>query len=80
VDVVDDKPALFDLLAGEESDEDAARARSEAAREAGRAALGGLVPSIRELSPEVGTWLGTMAPLLSGERALAAMPFALTIR
>jgi protease-4 len=79
VDVLTDTPGLFDLLGVQEDEEDVARAPGIAIG-AQRAALAGLVPSVHELSPELGTFLGTMAPLLAGERALAAMPFALTIR
>jgi protease-4 len=78
VDLVGDSPALFDLLGvGSEDEDGGASGRAAMAR---RAALAELMPQIPELGPELQGFLGTMAPLLAGERTLAAMPFSLTIR
>jgi hypothetical protein len=38
------------------------------------------MPDLPGIGPELRVFLGTMAPLLEGERTLAAMPFALTVR
>jgi len=76
VDLVGDSPALFDLLGVAPQDEEASASR-QAAR---RAALAEILPEFPQLAPELQAFFGTMAPLLAGERTLAAMPFALTIR
>jgi protease-4 len=76
VDLVGDSPALFDLLGVDPQDEEASASR-QAAR---RAALAEILPEFPQLAPELQAFFGTLAPLLAGERTLAAMPFALTIR
>jgi protease-4 len=82
VDVVGHESALFDLL-----DESDGAAGSEAA--AGEAALAGarqaareaaLPAAFREMLPGASAFVGSLAPLLAGERTLCAMPFGLTVR
>lgn len=80
VDLVGDSPALFDILGVEPQDEEARGEASERAAAVRRAAMAELAPELPKLGPEVQVFLGTMAPLLAGERALAAMPFSLTVR
>lgn len=80
VDLVGEAPALFDLLGVEPQDEEAWDGASSRAALARRAALAEVMPELPQLAPELQAFFGTMAPLLAGERTLAAMPFALTIR
>jgi protease-4 len=76
--VIGDAPALFDLLdSSDPSGEDRAGRIAEGARRAAVEAMS--VPSIADL-PELGSFIGSLAPLLQGEHTLAAMPFGLTIR
>jgi protease-4 len=84
VDLVEDSPTLFDLFGVEpgvepQDEEDALDGASRAAM-ARRAAVAEIMPDLPGIGPELRAFLGTMAPLLEGERTLAAMPFALTIR
>jgi len=74
VDVIDDEPGLLDLL-------DDGPLGGEAAAAAGRAAGEALIPPrVVELAPEATAFLGTFAPLLSGERVVAAMGYGLRVR
>jgi protease-4 len=79
VDVVDDEPGLLGLL---EDGEGAPGAAGEAAVQAAeRAARDAAIPAAwRDAVPSAGAFVGSLSPLLSGERALAAMPFGMTIR
>jgi len=78
---------LLDLLAGA-SDNDAEgraaapeRASAEAlAERARRAAAGALVPAWLSTAPELGAFMGSVGPLLSGERTLAALPFVVIVQ
>ncbi|HZF48008.1 MAG TPA: signal peptide peptidase SppA [Polyangiaceae bacterium] len=84
VDLIEDSPTLFDLFGVEpgvepQDEEDALDGASRAAM-ARRAAVAELMPDLPGIGPELRVFLGTMAPLLEGERTLAAMPFALTVR
>jgi protease-4 len=80
VELVGDSSGLLDLLGGAEGAEDD-EARAEAmATEARRAAKDALLPELGAFMPEVTSFVGSMAPLMSGERTLAAMPYGLMIR
>ncbi len=79
VEAVGEAPGFFDLLDGNDANE--AEGRSDAARRAGAAAAAEvLLPDLAALSPEAQTFVASALPALSGERALAALPFALTVR
>jgi protease IV len=80
IELVGESSGLLDLLGGG-SDGEGQDARAEAAtRAASRAATEALLPSVNALLPEVQSFLGSMAPLLAGERTLAAMPYGLVVR
>jgi protease-4 len=80
VDLIEDSPTLFDLFGVEPQDEEDALDGASRAAMARRAAVAELMPDLPGIGPELRVFLGTMAPLLEGERTLAAMPFALTVR
>jgi protease IV len=72
-----DDGSLLDLLGGEGagSDEEAVGVASA------RSILEGtLTAPLREAVPDAAAFIGSFAPLARGERALAAVPFGLTIR
>lgn len=80
VELVGESSGLLDLLGGPEGSEDE-EARAEAtATAARRAATEALLPQVGVLVPEVTSFVSSMAPLLSGERTLAAMPYGLMVR
>jgi protease-4 len=80
VELVGDPSGLLDFLGGPEgSDDDDARAEAMA-QSARRAATDALLPQMGALVPEVTSFVGSMAPLVSGERTLAAMPYGLMVR
>jgi protease-4 len=74
IEVVGDNPTLFDLLDG---GDDAKAAVDQAA---GRAALAAIAPAFERLGPELSTFVDSVAPLLSEERIVAALPYALLLR
>jgi len=80
VEIVDEPSGLLEMLeqgeipGGEASSESAAAVARRAAREAV------LPPGWSETLPGAGALVGSLSPLLSGERALTALPFAVTIR
>jgi protease-4 len=83
VEVIDEESGLLELL--EEGDGVAGSGAAAAdegvesrARRAAREAL--LPPGWSAALPGAGSFVGSLAPLLSGERALAAMPFGVTVR
>jgi protease IV len=86
VELEEDDGGLLDLLApgdgaGESRAAAAERSGGEVLAERARQAMAGaVVPEWLGIAPELGTFVGSMAPLLAGERALAALPFALTVR
>lgn len=84
VDIEQEEDGLLELLAAAEQDEAAAeggRGGAEALEQRARqAAAAALTPAWLGAAPEVGTFLGSVAPLLSGERALAALPFAVVVQ
>ncbi len=78
--VVGEGSGLLDLLGtGDDAESRAANAEG-AAKAARQAAIRALLPEVGVLVPEVARYMGSMAPLLSGERTLAAMPFGLVVR
>jgi protease-4 len=79
VDVLTDSPGLFDLFGVDDPGEESSHAKV-LATSAKREAMAAVLPSLGDLGPEVSAFLGAMAPLLAGERTLAAVPFALTVR
>jgi protease-4 len=77
-----DDGGLLELLAPGEAEESGAAAGTPAEAleaHAGRAAAA-LVPAWLGVTAEVGAFAGSVAPLLSGERTLAALPFALVVK
>jgi protease-4 len=81
VDLVGEPGGLLELLDpgdGGEAGEEGRAAADAAARSAARAATETLLPSSRW--PEVDSFVGSFAPLLSGERTVAALPFGLVLR
>ena len=84
VDIEQDDAGLLELLAGAEQEAggaDESRARAEALEaRARRAAAAALTPEWLGVAPEVGTFVGSIAPLLAGERALAVPPFVVVVR
>jgi len=79
--VVGESQGLIDLLDKDASasgkEGAASRAVEQGVRRAAREAI---LPAWTDALPEVGTFVGSMAPLLQGERALATVPFGLVIR
>ncbi|WP_104986461.1 S49 family peptidase [Sorangium cellulosum] len=83
VELEQDDGGLLELLgAGEETGESGAQTpdRADLKEHARSAMAGALLPEWISVAPEVGTFAASMAPLLAGERALAALPFAVTLR
>ena len=82
VEVVDDGSGWLDLLEqGEAVGGDASSEAGQAAAVARRAAREALLPPGWAASlPGAGALVGSMAPLLSGERALTALPFGIVVR
>lgn len=78
--VVGEGGGLLELLEASEDAEAGATQESAALKAARQAAVDALLPEVGALLPEVARYLGSMAPLLSGERTLAAMPFGLIVR
>lgn len=77
--VVSDEPGLFELL--EEGPNAGEAASGQAATAAGRAARAALLPPLLDkVTPEAGIFLGTLAPLLGGERVVAASGYGLLVR
>jgi protease-4 len=76
--VLGDSPGLFELIDGAEPGSEA-RAGDVAAG-ARRAAEEAFAGPLRAALPEVGTFVGSMAPLLAGEQTLVAVPFGLSIQ
>jgi protease-4 len=74
VDVVDDEPGLLEELLEESGGGSASAATGQAAARAV------LPPLLGEVLPAARPFLGAFAPLLGGERVLAAMPYGITIR
>lgn len=84
VEIEHDDVGLLELLAaGDAADESgvaAPPARSALEEQAREVMAGALVPEWLGPAPELGTFVGAMAPLLAGERTLAALPFAVMLR
>ena len=78
--VVGEGSGLLELLEASENGEAGAAAPEGAAKVARQVALDALLPEFGALMPEVARYMGSMAPLLSGERTLTAMPFGLIVR
>jgi protease-4 len=80
VEMVNEESGLLGLLEEAEGDDEAS-ARAEAlARSARSAAKDALVPSAwSALVPEAGSFVGALSPLVSGERALVAMPYGVIV-
>jgi protease IV len=82
VEVVDDEQGLLDMLVegdpGADSRAGTDQAVGASMGQAAREAL--LPPALRAAMPGAEALLGSLAPLLAGERALAAVPFGLTVR
>jgi protease-4 len=79
IDVIEDEPGLLDLL--DEGPMSGTPGESSAASTAKHAAREALIPPlVNEIAPEARDFLGTFAPLLSGERVVAAMGYGLKIR
>jgi protease-4 len=78
-DVVSDEPGLLELL--EEGPSAGEAAQGQAAAAAGRAAREVVVPPLLDrVGPETSVFLGTLAPLLGGERVIAASGYGLHVR
>ncbi len=74
-----DVGGLFDLLAGgDTAANDGGDSKAEGA--ARRMAQEALVPEWTGAMPAVGAFVGSLSPLLSGERTLTALPFGLVIK
>ncbi|MGK4008817.1 S49 family peptidase [Sorangium sp. So ce1036] len=87
VEIEQDDGGLLELLAaGDESAESGGEGgagapdRAALRARARDAMAGALLPEWLDVAPELGTFAASMAPLLAGERALAALPFAVTLR
>ena len=79
VEVLDEDSSLIEQLLGEGDASASSEARVEAgARQAARAAL--VPPEWGTALPGASAFVGSLAPLLAGERALAAMPYGLSIK
>lgn len=74
VTVVSEGGGLLDWFDG--GDETEARLKASAAREVATLASS----SLGDLAPELAGFIGSAAPLATGERALAALPFAVVVR
>lgn len=72
-----DDGSLLDLLGGDGSSGDDEAALAASARSI---LEGTLTAHLREAVPDAAAFIGSFAPLGRGERALAAVPFGLTIR
>jgi protease-4 len=79
IDILGGPGGLFELLDDVEADEDT---RHDAAMKSARqTAINTLLPDISGVAPRALTgFLGSMTPLLGGERMLVAMPFGLTVQ
>lgn len=80
IDVVADESGLLDLLDESPMSTDApvGEAAAAGAKRAVREVV--LPPFVAEAAPAVAAMLGAFAPLLHGERVIAAMPYGLTVR
>jgi protease-4 len=78
--VVGDQAPLFDLFDGDPDDDESERARAAVAAEAQRAAREVVGEPWRALLPEVLTFIGSVRPVVEGERTLVALPFVLSVR
>lgn len=78
--VVGEGSGLLELLEASENGEVRAEGDGGAAKVARQVAVSALLPEMGMMLPEVARYLGSMAPLLAGERTLAAMPFGLIVR
>ncbi|HMY15216.1 MAG TPA: signal peptide peptidase SppA [Polyangium sp.] len=79
VDILGGPAGLLELLDADAEDPDA---RSEAAKRSVRqTAWATVLPEVSGIAPPaLGTFLGSMTPLLTGERMLVAMPFGLQVQ
>jgi len=78
VDILGGPAGLFELL---DVDADADARRDAAMKTARQTTLNALLPDISGVAPPALTsFLGSMTPLLGGERMLVAMPFGLSVR
>ncbi len=73
--VVDEESGLLELL---EDTDGSSAALAEDARHAAREAV--LPPGWAAMLPGAEAFVGSLAPLLAGERALTAMPYGLTVK
>ena len=80
VEVVGGEGGLFELLDEAEGGGDESKAPPAAMAEARKAAQAALFPGLAESMPEAVGFVGSLAPLVSGERAITALPFGLTVR
>jgi protease IV len=86
IEIEQEDGGLLELLApgdaaGESSAAAAESPGSAALTERARQAMvGSVLPEWLGVAPELGTFIGTLAPLLAGERVLAAPPFAVMLR
>lgn len=82
VEIEQESGGLLELLAGDGDEAGAGgRGRGEALEaRARKVAAAALVPEWLGVGPEVGTFVGSVAPLLHGERALAALPFVVIVQ
>ncbi len=85
VELEQEEGGLLDLLAGGDPDGEGKVAPERVgaaalADEVRRAAAGALVPAWLGASPELGAFVGSMEPLLAGERTLAALPFVMIVQ
>jgi protease-4 len=85
IEIEQESGGLFDLLvggdAGEQGKAAPERAGAEAlAEQARRAAAEALLPPWLGAAPELRAFIGSVGPLLSGERALAALPFVVIVQ
>ncbi len=83
VEVVDEGSGLLDLLeenegASSNAADQTGQAVAEGARRAARDAL--LAPGLLATLPGAEAFVGSLAPLLAGEKALAAVPYGIVIR
>jgi protease-4 len=78
VDIVDGPAGLLELL---EADADAETKHDAAMKSARQTMWSTVMPDVARMAPPaLATFLGSVTPILAGERTLVAMPFGLTVQ
>jgi protease-4 len=78
IDILGGPPGLFELL---DAEADADTRQNAAMKTARQTTMNVMLPDVSAVAPPALTsFLGSMAPLLTGERMLVAMPFGLSVQ